>query len=343
MFKVILNLYQGSGGVKKLAFKEKLISIKMSKREPIITYLSKFTQVPNELGGVGETVGEKDLVSLALLGLHKSRFGFQDAVSGKENLPNWERFWSDCVQEEIWRGTRDGRLVKTEDEENFALAGKGKAETSQNGRKKKKDLSKIKCFHCHEFRHYATKCPNRKKGSGEDHVVASTKVDRFASQFEKNFSLIACMARVVGSNTWYIDSGASFHMTKNREYFNQLEEKEILVHIELGDNGKYTTMGVGIVSFKREFGSSLHLKDVLYVPSLKNLVSVATLEDKGYNVIFNRGKAYLQHLASKCKKQIGVRMKNLYKLQVKTCSLEQQGSRWVEQRCLAQAHGTLAS
>lgn len=38
------------------------------------------------------------------------------------------------------------------------------------------------------------------------------------------------------------------------------------VNIELGDNGKYATKGVGTVSFERESGNTLHLKDVLYVP-----------------------------------------------------------------------------
>jgi len=50
----------------------------------------------------------------------------------------------------------------------------------------------------------------------------------------------------------------------------------------------------------------------------QNLVSVATLEDKGCDIIFSRDKAYFHHLASGCKKQIGVRVKNLYKLQVET-------------------------
>ena len=48
----------------------------------------------------------------------------------------------------------------------------------------------------------------------------------------------------------------------------------------------------------------------------KNLVFVATLEDKGYVVILRRDKAYLKHLASRCMKQIDVKMKNLYLLQV---------------------------
>lgn len=121
------------------------------------------------------------------------------------------------------------------------------------------------------------------------------------------------------SSGWYIDSGASFHMTGNKEYFSHLKEKDMQFHIELGDDGMYTTTAIGTISFEMNSGSSLHIRDVLYVPSLKkNLVSIATLEDKGYDVIFNKGKVYLKHLVSGCKKQIGVRMKKLYLLQVET-------------------------
>lgn len=55
----------------------------MSKGEPIITYLSKFTQVQDKLTGVGETIVEKYLMSLALLGLHKSWENFQDEISSR--------------------------------------------------------------------------------------------------------------------------------------------------------------------------------------------------------------------------------------------------------------------
>lgn len=81
--------------------KEMLRSIQMSKGEPIITYLSKFTHIRDELARVGDTVADSDLMSLALLGLHKSWENFQDAVTSKENIPSWKRLWSDYVQEEI--------------------------------------------------------------------------------------------------------------------------------------------------------------------------------------------------------------------------------------------------
>jgi hypothetical protein len=46
--------------------------------------------------------------------------------------------------------------------------------------------------------------------------------------------------------------------------------------------------------FGLESGARLHVDEVLYVPGLKkNLLSVATLEDKGYWVIFKDRKALL--------------------------------------------------
>ena len=77
----------------------------MKPGEPVVTYLTKFTQVRDELGGVGVTVPEHDLVSFSLLGLHKSWYGFHDGVSGRENFPSWERLWTRCVQKEIQRRT----------------------------------------------------------------------------------------------------------------------------------------------------------------------------------------------------------------------------------------------
>ena len=48
----------------------------------------------------------------------------------------------------------------------------------------------------------------------------------------------------------------------------------------------------------------------------KNLVSVAMLEDKDYDAVFSGGKSFLEHKTMGQVKRIGIRVKNLYMLEV---------------------------
>eukprot|EP00253_Pinus_taeda_P014171 PITA_14171 len=116
---------------------------------------------------------------------------------------------------------------------------------------------------------------------------------------------------------WYLDSGASFHMTDDKSLFSTLEEKDLQMRIEMGDDGKYCVSGEGTIVFQREHGAPLTLTNVKFVPGLKkNLVSIAMLEDKGYDVVFSKGRAFPRHIATGQTKRIGIRVKNLYKLEV---------------------------
>jgi len=65
--------------------------------ETIPKYLTKFTQCCDELGSVGITISEDDMVILALLGLPKSWLSYQDSFNGQEKLPYWERLWLDLM------------------------------------------------------------------------------------------------------------------------------------------------------------------------------------------------------------------------------------------------------
>ena len=79
------------------------------------------------------------------------------------------------MQEEIRRNTKDGTSSK-EVEEDFSLESKaknakGKKSQGEDGGKNM-DLMKVQCFHCHEHRHYAKNCP-QKKASKELIVAAA--------------------------------------------------------------------------------------------------------------------------------------------------------------------------
>ena len=113
----------------------------------------------------------------------------------------------------------------------MTLAAKGKKKVNKKGPKagdKKKsggeqqrDMNKVKCFACHKFGHYAVQCLNKKKKQ----VVASADMEEFASKFDRDFSLVTCLSTCSGtSGLWYIDSGASAHMSGVRECFSELNE-----------------------------------------------------------------------------------------------------------------------
>jgi hypothetical protein len=75
---------------------------------------------------------------------------------------------------------------------NRAKKGKGKVRMNTGGDSSSqdgtgKDLSNVKCFHCHKKGHYASQCSERKKGRNrmQLEVVELTKVQ--ANEFARNF------------------------------------------------------------------------------------------------------------------------------------------------------------
>ena len=168
------------------------------------------------------------------------------------------------------------------DEEALALIGKskGKEKRKKDG-KKNLNVSKVKVFYYHKQENFASHCPDKKKKSNTQ-MAGSAEVDEFSKNFDEEFCLIACMVSTTGSSIWYIDSGASSHMTGQKRFLRDLMEGGTRINVELGDDARYQAQGIGTVSFQSESGKPLSFIDVLYAPGLtKNLISVSTLEDKG--------------------------------------------------------------
>jgi hypothetical protein len=90
-----------------------------------------------------------------------------------------------------------------------------------------------------------------------------------------------------GEDTWLIDSGASKHMTGQKNNLSCVSENTFSHKVTLGYNYQYTIKGVGESKYKLNSGNSLKMKDILYVLGLKkNLLSISSLENKGYKFSF---------------------------------------------------------
>jgi hypothetical protein len=104
-------------------------------------------------------------------------------------------------------------------------------------------------------------------------------------------------------------------MTGYKEILSDFKKKSFAEQVEFGDDKCYMIEGVGSISFRLKSGAMLHVDEVLYVSGLrKNLLSIATLEEKGYWVIFKDRKALLwakvSHMSTA--EPIGTRRGGLY-------------------------------
>ncbi|KAH7513329.1 hypothetical protein FEM48_Zijuj12G0188600 [Ziziphus jujuba var. spinosa] len=87
--------------------------------------------------------------------------------------------------------------------------------------------------------------------------------------------LLACYGDI--NNVWYLDSGASKHMTGNKHLFSSLEEFE-RGQMTIGDAKSYKIQGMGEIIFKTKSKTLEKMSKVYYVLGLQcNLRSTGQL------------------------------------------------------------------
>jgi len=96
--------------------------------------------------------------------------------------------------------------------------------------------------------HYARQCPNRKKKRGGTAAIAEEA--EFQTLFERECAFLICCTLVeMTPNVWYIDSGASSHMTGVRKHLTDLKDTEVRIEIALEDGPWLELLGLALLSF----------------------------------------------------------------------------------------------
>jgi hypothetical protein len=156
-------------------------------------------------------------------------------------------------------------MQKSSTDENQALAActrKSRGGGSLEPRRKK-DLSKVKCFACHDYGHYASQCPLRRKGGRRQQALA-TKVEEVADRFQKEFLLVSALSGIVWCDgAWLLDNRASCHMTGARELFENITEIYLDMCVELGMRTRHAVQGIGMIRFQLESREMLRVTNVL--------------------------------------------------------------------------------
>ena len=90
------------------------------------------------------------------------------------------------------------------------------------------------------------------------------------------------------SAAWYLNSGASNHVTGNRDLLVDVKPTEHNRVVHTAGGQSLPVKGVGSVVIKLPNGEIKTIGNILYVPGLtKNLFSVGSITDKGLTVHFS--------------------------------------------------------
>ena len=176
------------------------------------------------------------------------------------------------------RGRRRGRNQLTEEEKD----------------KKPFDKLVIQCYNCQKYSHFAYECRSAKKPRDDRaYVVETTSAAASASSSNTTNATTSLLMAIVEEvsdfllhgfegaspdpTLWYLDTGATNHMSGCRNYFCDLDESTTRF-VKFGDNSRIQIEGKGVIQINQKNGEILRLSNVLYVPQLAaNILSLGCL------------------------------------------------------------------
>ena len=147
---------------------------------------------------------------------------------------------------------------------------------NQNNKKKKKGT----CHHCGKPGHFKRDCRLLKK-----------------QKEVSNTNLVAMISEInvlEDDNAWWIDSGATKHVCKDRSLFKSYKAMDDGSVLYMGNSSTAIVKGKGNVQLEFTFGKTLTLTDIYHVPQVrKNLVSGSLFNKFGFKLFFESNKFIL--------------------------------------------------
>ena len=113
---------------------------------------------------------------------------------------------------------------------------------------------------------------------------------------------------------WYLDNGASNHITGKHDYFKTIDES-ITGKVRFGDDSRIDIKGKGSILFVSQNGSKKVLADVYYIPDLKsNIISLGQATKSGCEIKMKDGYLTLHDKDGKLIVQAKRSVNRLYKV-----------------------------
>eukprot|EP00253_Pinus_taeda_P003186 PITA_03186 len=143
----------------------------------------------------------------------------------------------------------------------------------------------VECYKCNNFGHLTK---DRRLGSSSKEF-SQNRNEQVWKRKTKRCAL--ALKAQSNRNAWYVDSGCSTHMTRDRNKFISLKKNKDGT-VSFGNDGSSNVIGASTVTLGRKDALA---KDVLLVENMNhNLPSVGQMCDQGHTMLFNSKKCEIR-------------------------------------------------
>ena len=259
----IKSLYETQNANRLSTLKSKLFSMRMDERESATAFFARIKDVKDGLGAIGVAVADEDLVAITMNGMRDDFQTFITGVSEREKTPTFDDLTAILQQEE----ERRQNLNLNPQSDDLALVAKRRLSKGKQSQQKSvqkggtthknhchkgmlANHSEKKCCYCGKKGHIQSECYKKQADDAKRRQANAKHRGYFVEEedFSHEFRLFTVNCALSASNEddiWYVDSGASSHMTGNKEFFDSLEEIINGSKIYLGDDNGYHIKGHG--------------------------------------------------------------------------------------------------
>ncbi|KAG8482771.1 hypothetical protein CXB51_024179 [Gossypium anomalum] len=282
----------------KLHMKKRLYAHRLEEGASVHEHLTVFKEILSNLEAMEVQYDKEDLGLILLCSLSPSYSTFRDTI-----LYSRESLTVDEVYDSLTSYDKMKHIVVKPDSQGESLIARGRQDRNadnnrgktqeRNPRGKSKGRSKSSnrgkaCNFCKKKGHNKSECYKLQNKIKREAANQKGKQPENSSEADvvEDYSdgelLVASVNDYKVSEKWILDSGCTFHMSLNRDWFTTYETVSEGV-VLMGNNTSCKIAGVGTIKVKMFDGVVRTLSDMRHVPELKrNLISLSTLDSKGY-------------------------------------------------------------
>lgn len=220
---ILTNMYEKPSTSNQIFLLKKLVNMKLFDKGSVAEHINSFTQVTNHLESAGIKLGDKLQALLFLCSLPDNYNTVVQGISStmKDDL-TLDYAVSNIMDEEMRRKVSGGDKPSTFTS-STALAVENRGRSKNRGRfggrgrsqsRGKKEAGKDECWFCHKIGHRRHQCEAYKRkqqeeGQGANVVSNEPLLENLCLSTEANLA----------ADEWFMDSGASFHCTSQKDFF----------------------------------------------------------------------------------------------------------------------------